>query len=54
MQRALIILLTFALVGIVAPATAARSTRIDYWLDRDPGTWTGGMVVIRKGGKYWA
>lgn len=54
MRRVLILLLTFALAGVVAPATAVSSTRVDYWLDRDPGPWTGGMVVIRRGGKYWA
>ena len=54
MRRVLILFLTFALAGVVAPATAASSTRVDFWLDRDPGPWTGGMVVIRRGGKYWA
>lgn len=50
----MIVLLAFALAGVVAPAATASSTRVDYWLDRDPGVWTGGMVVIRRGGKYWA
>ncbi len=54
MRRLMIVLLAFALAGIVAPAATASSTRVDYWLDRDPGVWTGGMVVIRRGGKYWA
>ncbi len=54
MRRIVILLLTFALAGVVAPAATATSNRVDYWLDRDPGVWTGGMVVIRRGGKYWA
>ncbi|MBK6764003.1 MAG: hypothetical protein IPG68_12360 [Micrococcales bacterium] len=55
MRRVLILFLTFALAGVVTPVAAATgSTRVDYWLDRDPGPWTGGMVVIRRGGKYWA
>jgi len=54
MRRLMIVLLAFALMGIVTPAANAISTRVDYWLDRDPGEWTGGMVVIRRGGKYWA
>ena len=54
MRRVLIPILTLALAGVVAPASAATSSRVDYWLDRDPGPWTGGMVVVRRGGKYWA
>jgi hypothetical protein len=53
MRRSLIVLLTLTLAGLVAPATA-ETTRVDHWLDREPGPWTGGMVVIGKGGKYWA
>ncbi|HQR81219.1 MAG TPA: hypothetical protein PLT68_13470 [Actinomycetota bacterium] len=54
MRRTLIVVLAFALAGVVAPAATASGNRTDYWLDRDPGPWTGGMVVIRRGGKYWA
>ncbi|TXH41342.1 MAG: hypothetical protein E6Q90_11975 [Actinobacteria bacterium] len=55
MRRTITVVLALALAGIVAPAAAASpSTRVDYWLDRDPGPWTGGMVVIRRGAKFWA
>lgn len=54
MRRLLSVALTGALAGFIAPATAATTSRVDYWLDRDPGEWTGGMVVIRHGHKFWA
>jgi hypothetical protein len=54
MRRVIIGLLALGLTGVVAPAAAVSNNRVDHWLDRDPGPWTGGMVVIRRGGKYWA
>ena len=35
-------------------AATLSANGVGYWLDRPPGDWTGGMVVVRRGGKYWA